>query len=409
MAWSVKGTFHKRKYLGRKNIYIPEAEAHDHPGKWFVIYQLNKKRHTFCSDTIDFDVAKERWAEELVLINAGKQRVTEDEVELKRRWLMKKVLAGEQANAELHHMTGPGALLKISDVWDAFLSSKLRPVGTSARTLKGYKQQFDRFARWAPGTIKTVRDLVPAYCSRYIDDMESHGLSPNTVSKHLGLLELVWNSVDPDWKNPWKNLHSTKEHVASHFRGFTHAECQRIFKFFDDDACKEIIKDSTDQFKLLILLGYSTGQRLGDLAALKWSQVNMKAKTITISPAKTFRRNKKKVIVPITEQLHKAMVKLPRDGFVMPAVGSMYQTNPSGLPKRIGEVIDKAKVKDTEAGKASFHSFRHTFDSMLANANAPLQVCARLLGHALPGMSEKYIHGEVEVLREWMTKAIKPL
>jgi integrase len=396
MGWTIKGSLYKRKFLGGSNTYISPKDPT--PGTWCVVWQENKKRHELCLHTDDEHVARERWAEELALIHANRVRNKESVEEQERRWLLRVMHRSEQAASKYHQITGPGSLLKISDTWQAFLDSKLRPVGTSERTLKGYKQQFDRFARWSPNVIKHTRDLSPSYAGKYIASMEKDGLSADTIKKHVGLLELVFRCVDPDWKNPWKGLHSTKEHAGSHFRNLTHAECTRIYN------------KAVGEFKTLVLFGYSTGQRLGDLAGIKWSQVDLAAKTITIMPAKTFRRTKKTIIIPATKQLCAELHKTLGKKHIMPSIATMYDVNPSGIPKRIGEIMRLAEVHDTKDGKASFHSFRHTFDTMLAKSGAPLQVCAYLLGHALPGMSGKYIHMDnAEISRKWIDKAIMPI
>jgi integrase len=393
MGWKIKGTLHKRRSVDGKDVYIPASDPA--PGTWYVRYQQGGKSRNPCLDTGDADIARERWAEMLASMETSRQRASEDEAAREKRHLMKKIREGEQATALYHKIEGPGSALKVDGAWDAFLASHLRPVGTSERTLTGYRQQFNRFSLWAGPRL--MRDIIPAHCSAYIKDMEEKGLLPVTVNKHLGLLELVWRCVDPDWKNPWSNLHSTKEHIGGHFRSFTHAECKRIYKQGDDE------------FKLLLLLGYNTGARSGDLSTLKWEMVNMRDRTLTIPPGKTFRRTGKAVVIPLTDQLYEALSPLPRDIYVMPSIALMYKTNPSGIPKRITATIKKAKVFDSTAGKASFHSFRHTFESMLTNAGAPLEVAARMMGQSLPGMAERYVHMDTKVLREWVLKAVKPL
>jgi len=396
MGWEIKGTLYKRKHLGGKSLYLKPSDPT--PGVFFVVYQKDHKRHHLCLDTMDIHVARERWSERLAAIKAEHARPSENQQEAERRWLLRQVMAGEQAKARLHQITGPGSLLKIADAWQAFIDSKRRPVGTSPRTLAGYKQQFARFAKWSPGTIRTVRDLLPAHCAKYIADLDASTLSSGTINKHIGLLELVWKCVDPEWRNPWTGLHSTKESVMSHYRPFSLLECKRIYEAAEDEI------------KTLVLLGYSTGQRLGDLATLKWMAVDTENRAITIHHAKTTRRTGKQVVVPMTTQLFKVLAALPKEeGYVMPWVATAYLANPSGITKRIADIIDAAKVHDTQRGKASFHSFRHTFDSRLTDAGAPLQVCSRLLGHALPGMSDTYININPDVLRLWVVKAIKPL
>lgn len=386
MNADVKGYLYKRATVGNRQCRL-DAESHI-VGRYYVDYMINGKRHTECLDTSDHQTAKERWADR----KAGLAAATDDE-----RYLRRLIEDGENAKRKLMQITHGGELVKVSDAFEKYLASSRRPAGTKERTLKGYRQQFNRFLKWAPATIRTVRDMTPALAESYVTDLERIG-NAGTVNKHIGLLELLWKVVDHTWPNPWAGLHSTKTHQTTHYRRFTHKECRRIHKAADEE------------FKTLVLLGYSTGQRLGDLVCLKWGQVDMKKRIITLRPAKTDRRKAQDVTIPMTKQVENVLSGLDRGGdAVMPSLAMTYRTDATGISKRLAVIIDKAKVKDTPAGKASFHGFRHTFASLLAEAGANLQVQAALTSHTLPGVVGTYTHPDVKVLREWVEKAIPRL
>jgi len=42
--------------------------------------------------------------------------------------------------------------------------------------------------------------------------------------------------------------------------------------------------------------------------------------------------------------------------------------------------------------KRSFHSLRHSFNSVLANAGVPKEIRMKLTGHASPMMNQNYTH-----------------
>lgn len=387
MNIEVKGYIYKRKMVGGKQGRI-DAES-DIPGRFYVDYMMNGRRYSKCLDTSDGQTAKERWAD----IRAGLTTATDED-----RYLRRLIEVGEAAQRKLQQIEHGGDSVKVSEAFDKYLASSRRPSGTKERTLKGYRQQFNRFAKWAPGTIKTIRDLSPALAERYVQDLEASGMSPDTTNKHIGFMELLFKTIDPTWRNPWTGLHSTRKHTQQHYRRFTHKECQRIYK------------KATGEYRTLVLLGYSTGQRLGDLATLEWSQVDTKKQVISLTPAKTDRRKDKTVVIPMTDQLHNVLTGLPFEpGPVMPVLSLIYKTDASKLSKALAGIIDQAKVSDTPSGVASFHGFRHTFASLLADSGASLQVQCALTSHTLPGVSGTYTHVDIKVLREWVEKAIKRL
>ncbi len=52
--------------------------------------------------------------------------------------------------------------------------------------------------------------------------------------------------------------------------------------------------------------------------------------------------------------------------------------------------------------KRSFHSLRHSFNSVLANAGVSEEVRRKMTGHASPMMNQKYTHLESETLKKAM-------
>ena len=384
----IVGHLYKRDYLGGKPRYIKKDS--DIPGTFYVDYMIDGKRIRKCLKTEDLKEAQERWARDKINLMS----VSDEE-----QYLRKLVEEGERAKAKLYQISFGGETVLVKDAFDKYVSGHRRKTGTKEKTLKGYRQQFDRFARWAPLTIKTMRDLVPAHCDLYIHDLEADGMNAETVNKHISLLKLIWKTVDHTWPNPWSGLHTTKEHAQKHYRKFTYAECKAIYAGAKDP-----------EYKGLIILGYSTGQRLGDLATLKWSQVDMKASTIVFTPAKTDKRKAQTIIMPMTEQLHGFLSKLPHDEkYVLGRLGIQYHTSPVNISRIIKRLLKKLKIEETKDGVPSFHSFRHTFASMLANAEAPIQVQTHMTSHTTPGISEIYTHIDAKVLRKWVTKAVKPL
>ena len=65
-------------------------------------------------------------------------------------------------------------------------------------------------------------------------------------------------------------------------------------------------------------------------------------------------------------------------------------------PQPIKNGVGKARTKN----RLSFHSLRHSFNSMLANKGIASEVRQQLTGHSSDAMNQKYTHLELERLRE---------
>ena len=388
MNKDVKGYIFKRAYFGRKSRHLRAEDPAE--GIYYVAYMINRKRRTKCLDTTSLDVAKERWA----AMKASLFIVTDEE-----RYLRRQIEEGERAKAKLAQITHGGSSIRIVNAFDAYIASKRRRSGTKDRTIAGYRQQFKRFADWHPGQghSTTLRDITSPLAEKYVADLEATSMNAHTINKHIGFLELMWKTLDHTWPNPWAGLHSQKQHHSTNYRRLTHDECVALFR------------NAAGELKTLILAGYSTGQRLGDIAMLRWDQVDGKAKTITVTPAKTDRRKSLTVTIPMTKQLCEYMTKAEGSGYVMPGIASKYKSDATQISKMTSALFAECKIKDDKNGKASFHSLRHTFASMLADSGASIQIQSALTAHTLPGVVSTYTHPDISVLRKWVDKAILPI
>ncbi len=169
-------------------------------------------------------------------------------------------------------------------------------------------------------------------------------------------------------------------------------------------------------WKGLILAGYYTGQRLGDLSKLRWRQVDLTHAMITIDKQQ---KTKTGVAIPIHQDLLDHLLTLPVsdnvDSPVFPELHDKSGAGKSGLSesfKRIMGVAGIALEKRLDAaGKAgrgrnklSFHSLRHSFNSVMANAGVPEEVRQKLTGHRDKRSHKVYTHLDIPVLKHAVDK-----
>jgi integrase len=95
------------------------------------------------------------------------------------------------------------------------------------------------------------------------------------------------------------------------------------------------------------------------------------------------------------------------EAFVFP---SLAQRSVSPLSKEFGKLMDEAHLEQhsirerTKSGRSvnalSFHSLRHSFSSILANAGVREELRMALTGHTTRAIHAKYTHHELAQLRE---------
>jgi integrase len=396
----IKGSLFKRgTFNGKKGTVSPDSELEGH---FYVSYMLNGKRTTMNLHTKDLLTAKARWAESKVNLMPK-----DDEKESEQAWLRQQAEIGDRAKALLYHTVQTGSDIPLAEAFDRYLTNHSRRAGTKEKTLKGYRGYFDRFIRWAPPPMKYTRDLTREVCDQYVSHLEKGDLrygkmkekDAHTVNEHLGLLRLVWKTLHRNSPNPWEGLHSLKKAQKGRYRAFSYDEAKAIHAILPGEH------------KVLFLLSYSTGQRVSDIAPLRWSDVDMTNRVIHFIPKKTDARNAPEVDMPMTDQVHDELVKLgpQKKGWVLQGIGAQWQYNPPNVSKVLTRYIGKAGVGDTKKGHPSLHSCRKTFSSMLTEAGAPQQVISYLTSHTLGGVNDTYNEPFLKTLRRWVIAAILPI
>ena len=183
----------------------------------------------------------------------------------------------------------------------------------------------------------------------------------------------------------------------------TKASIQAMRKSFRvDDYQKLISACDNDTLKDLITLGAYTGCRIDELCALKIETVfNDK---IEITDAKTEAGWRTVPIHPHITQTVTKLVDMIEDGYLLSGLSfNKYGNRSNAIGKRFGR-LKKRRGYGTDY---VFHSLRKGFATQLENANVPVTVVARLMGHEVEGQTfGNYSDG---LALEGLKKAIRNL
>ena len=173
---------------------------------------------------------------------------------------------------------------------------------------------------------------------------------------------------------------------------------------------KAMLKVASNDWRIAILFGFYTGARLSDIANMTWDFVDFDNGTISFVARKT----KKQTTIPLHTQLKEALLdSAGQDDPNAPILPTLVGKNTGGahgLSKSFGSIMEKTKIdpqpikngvgKARTKNRLSFHSLRHSFNSMLANKGIASEVRQQLTGHSSDAMNQKYTHLELERLRE---------
>src|SRR5262245_23045209 len=174
---------------------------------------------------------------------------------------------------------------------------------------------------------------------------------------------------------------------------------------FTPAQVSKLLRAAEGDWRAAILLGYCTGARLGDVANMRWDAVDWRNKVIRFTPSKT----KKSVTIPLHPQLERELWKRAGIGkaTMFPELAGKGTGGRHGLSGRFAAIMKKAGIqaKQTQASggrrlsNLSFHSLRHSFNSVMANAGISQEIRQKLTGHLSAETNKLYTHHELEPLR----------
>jgi integrase len=173
---------------------------------------------------------------------------------------------------------------------------------------------------------------------------------------------------------------------------------------FSAEQVKKLVKAADGDWRPAIMLGFYSGARLGDVVNMTWQAVDLKERVIQFIPSKT----KKPIVLPIHADLERELLKKPGVGKapLFPMLAGRGTGGRTGLSNQFAAIVKRAGIESKRMGggireqaSLTFHSLRHSFNSVMANAGVSQEVRQKLTGHASAEMNELYTHHELEPLR----------
>lgn len=179
-------------------------------------------------------------------------------------------------------------------------------------------------------------------------------------------------------------------------------------KIFDNHEIKTLsnhLISNINTMNLGILICIFMGIRLGEVCALKWSDINLETHTLHIQ--RTIIRQKNTSIVPITktclvESIPKSLCSdryIPIPNIIFKQIHNFYRpsgyilnyekyTDPRTLQKRFSSLLKVLHIKHH-----NFHALRHTFATNCIENNMDVKTLSELLGHSDVKITmNRYVH-----------------
>lgn len=239
---------------------------------------------------------------------------------------------------------------------------------------------------------KPIDRLKPSTIERYYA-AEMGNVSLLSLRNYKGLISASFNRAmfdDLIEVNPFTRTRLPKSEHKPHPK-----------KPFTMEQINAMILTFPDPWPALIQVSFLTGgQRLGDVALLKWDQIDFIANTIEFTTQKVRREMKIQMPGILVDLLRK---QKNDSQYVFPDAAARYLRRCGYLSNDFSQLVYKAgfveKPKEKLEGRKlhvnplTFHSIRHTVVSLLRTSNIFTADLARaIVGHSSESIERAYFH-----------------
>lgn len=232
-----------------------------------------------------------------------------------------------------------------------------------------------------------LSELTPEILSDFVRRKEESGLAQNTVRSIYRLLAASLRSAQDEGlihRNPCKKIRFQQEEVAEQ-RVLTHDEQAKLRKCPDSEG-------------LPALLGLYTGMRLGEVCALKWSDIDWEKRTVTVR--RTVQRvakldgetgSRTTLMIGVPKSIHSRRT-IPLADFLIPLLRRFFEENqgteyvfgrgtraaePRTVQRRFKRFAARIGLKNVH-----YHALRHSFSTRLLELGVDVKTVSVLLGHS---------------------------
>jgi integrase len=277
--------------------------------------------------------------------------------------------------------------LPLEKVWidyEKFIKRKDKQPGE--KMMRDRKRNLSEFIEWSKKEypVSTIEEVTFDCALAYADYLKrKRKLKDKSRKEYISNLSSIWNGLGAlrELRNPWKDVRPSVRDGQRH-GAFTREQERAIL-----DAARAC---PVPHWYEASLIARWTGLRKHDVALLEWKAVDFEKGVIRTDPIKT-QGYDISVEVPMVAELRAALERLPRKGrrYVLPDFAAAYPKAPQKY--EFSSVLAAAKIEDSTL---TFHSWRHTFRTRLAEAGVSNDLAKRLGGWTQDATVQRYDHAD---------------
>jgi integrase len=279
-----------------------------------------------------------------------------------------------------------------------------KSVEAEPRTHARYETSIKRFLQFlGPKADQDLESLGVNDVLGFRDDVAKR-LSTGSTNLELKILRACLYAAqrqDLVQKNVAAKVEALKQRGEAKRRAFTLDEIKKVLLQCDEAG---------GEWRGLVLMGLYTGQRLGDVASLVWSQVDLITRRISFITRKTGKRLEMALAKPLFDYLESLPSSDDPKDCLFPRAAALAEIHtgtistqfydrilvPASLvparPKNHAVISGQGRDAKRQQSEISFHSLRHTFTTWLKASGASNAMAQMIVGHDSSTVSAHYTH-----------------
>ncbi len=294
--------------------------------------------------------------------------------------------------------------LKVKDLFEEWMSAVKLKVKISTYT--NYRMKADKHILPTFGGIRYEK-LTTKMLHTFIEDKLKSGLSAKYVSDIVIVFKSMakYTAITHNFQNPLANVVLPKtEKKELHL--LTESQQQQL--------CRTLMEENS-KTSLCVLLSMYTGLRVGEVCALKWSDIDFEKSILTVN--RTVQRIKSMssdvaTTISIGKPKSRSSMRLiPLPEFLADMLNRFNQKNDSYVLSGSKKIIEprtmqyrfKSILKKANLPSITYHALRHMFATNCVKAGFDVKTLSELLGHcSVETTLNRYVHSSMERKAECM-------
>lgn len=276
-------------------------------------------------------------------------------------------------------------------------------------TIKKFRLTYKKYYKGTNFEKKPIDKITSSDCEDFFNSIIKNGIKEKAFNEVIGVANAVFDyarrRINIISVSPLENSHINRKLLI---RGLDETDEERVYFEDEKQALFEVIKKHLSEpgytrksDLYAILLGFKLGLRIGEMTALRYSDISYRFSEITIS---RMEKSKTHTVVEHTKTYEKR--KLPLSTYEIDIFERIKEINRAYIPdgdyifineegRRWQRGIDntlRVLCKEANIPEKSFHDIRRTVASEMYENGRTLEEIRKYLGHRNITTTQGYIY-----------------